>query len=155
MPVPIMPVVDKSVQKNIGIDYSFLCEQTPMVSKRKVIASNGDAQLLFDLWAKGYKCLKANTIKMNPSLNVSSRDLMRLKVMGFINKDNDEIEFTSKGKKVITTMSLAEQSTFEKNRQNKKYTEILANMDKRGKKGFRTASDPKFVANNSNRLNLR
>ena len=56
---------------------------------------------------------------------------------------------------VITTMSLGEQSQFEKKRQNKSYTEILASMDKRGKKGYRSASkDPKFSTNNSNRLDL-
>ena len=60
------------------------------------------------------------------------------------------LEITKRGKTIITTMALGEPNKFETSKQQKSYTEILASMDKRGKKGYRT---PKYAASNS--LNLR
>jgi len=154
MSVLVNLIHDRNVPKNTTIDYSFLFNQPS--AKMKVTASDKDAQLLFDLWSHGEKCKKVDTVKIDPSWNIASRDITRLKTLGFIRGNNNEIQFTRKGKYIITTMSLAEQSAFEKIKKNKSYTEILASMDKRGKKGYRTAScNPKFNINTSNILNLR
>lgn len=154
MPIPIKYIHDQDVVKSTHIDYSFLFNEPP--KKLKVTASDKDAKLLFELWSNGSKHHKADTVKIDPSFNIASRDLMRLKALGFISGNNDEVEFTRKGKMVITTMSLSEQSAFEKIKKEKSYTEILAGMNKKGKKGFRmAASDPKFDINTGNNLNLK
>jgi len=154
MPIPIKLMYDRDVPKKTHIDYAFLFNQPP--ARMKVTASDKDAKLLFEIWSKGEKCKKADTVKIDPSLNVASRDLMRLKTLGFINGNKDEVQFTRKGKMIITTMSLAEGSAFEKIRKEKSYTEILAGMNKKGKKGFRIASsDPKFDIHTGNILNLK
>lgn len=152
MPVPIMRVPDKQQDKNTAIDYSFLLN-TPVASKKTVVASNKDASLLFELWANGETV--DDTIKIKSTPNITSKDILRLKTLGFLVGDVTAVKFTRKGKLVITTMALGEKSEFEKNREQKSYTEILASMNKRGKKGFRTASnEPKFAINGSNNLNL-
>lgn len=149
MPVPIKLIRDEKIENNNSIDYSFLVSQpTP----KKVFASNKDASLLFELWSKGEK-IDSETYKIGSS--VESKDFMRLKSLGFVTGNLSGLQFTNKGKMVITTMSLGESNQFADKRSNKSYTEILASMDKRGKKGFRTASvDPKFSTNNSNSLDL-
>ena len=148
MPVPIRPIPDDGNNKS-GIDYSFLFEkQQP--KKKTVTASNKDASLLFKLWSTGKK-MDEDTIEVSSDINISSRDIMRLKTMGFLTGGTEKVKFTKKGKIVITTMVLSEESNFQKKRKQKPYTEILANMNKRGKKGFRTA---KFAADNTNRLRL-
>ena len=72
--------------------------------------------------------------------------------MGFISSVNDEIKITKKGKVIITTMALGEENAFNKKKTPKKYTEILASMNKRNKPGYRI---PKFASDNNNRLDLR
>ena len=152
MPIPIKFINDKEITKSTKIDYSFLFNQPP--AKMKVTASDKDAQLLFELWSKGVKCQKEDTVKVDAS--IASKDIIRLKTMGFISGNKDEVQFTRKGKMVITTLSLSEQSAFERVKQTKSYTEILANMSKKGKKGYRMAScDPKFDIHTGNNLNLK
>lgn len=158
MPVPIKTITDNpsEQQNNTHMDYSFLFNQQPDNSKKKVTASNRDAKMLYDIWSNCKKC-GANDIFQIDVNKFSQRDIMRLKVMGFITKkDDDKVAFTSMGKRVVTTMSLGEQNAFLKTRKNKKYTEILASMDKKGKKGFRSASDVSvFSTNNNNKINLK
>ena len=72
--------------------------------------------------------------------------------MGFLTGGVDEVKLTRSGKIVITTMALGEVNSFAKAKQQKSYTEILASMDKRGKKGYRI---PKYAANTSNNLKLK
>jgi hypothetical protein len=121
--------------------------------KKTVVASNQDASLLFELWKNGETI--EDTVKINPSPSVTARDILRLKTLGFLMGDLQTIKFTRKGKMVITTMALGEKSQFENKREPKSYTEILASMNKRGKKGFRIAgSEPKYVVNGSNNLDL-
>jgi predicted extracellular nuclease len=146
MPIPIMPLPDRNTDKSSGnLDYSFLFNQP---EKKIVTASNQDASLLFKLWSSGQKG-SSDSIKVDTNV-ISSKDIIRLKSMGFLQGDTSAVQFTKKGKMVITTMALGEDSQFEKRRQEKKYTEILASMDKRGKKGFRVASnDPKFATGNN------
>jgi len=148
MPVPIMPV--KNVERgNTGIDYSILFNQ-PV--NRTVIASNSDASLLFELWDKGEKGSKPDAVKVSADAKITSEDIRRLKGMGLIVGDSKEVQFTKKGKMVITTMSLGEGSKFEKVKQKKSYTEILASMSKRNKKGYRI---PRFATNTANNLDIR
>lgn len=149
MPTPIRSIPDNmNESKNQGIDYSFLLNMPE--PKRTVTASNKDADLLFDLWTKGSRDEGSEVIKVDASVN--RRDIMRLKTMGFITSSDDgRVEFTKKGKIVITTMALGEVSTYEKNITPKKYTEILASMNKRNKPGYRI---PTFATNNDNNLRL-
>jgi len=148
MPVPIKYIRDEK-SENIGIDYSFLLNVPVSTNKKTVVANNQDASLLFEIWKNGERNSETDSIKIN---NIASKDLLRLKTMGFITGTLSEVKFTRKGKIIITTMALGETSQFENKRQEKKYTEILASMDKRNKPGYRT---PKFAANNSNLLNLK
>lgn len=149
MPVPIRSIPDMPTN-NLTIDYSFLLSIPE--PKKKVLASNKDAELLFKIWSNGEKENNSEIIKLNESLGVNRRDIVRLKTMGLISTSGDDkIEFTKKGKVVISTMALGEESAFEKNRTQKNYTEILASMDKRGKQGYRI---PRFATNNNNNLRL-
>ena len=149
MPVPIGRVPDNDRNpKNVGFDYSILFNNPPM-EKKTVTASNKDASLLLEIWSKGERT-ETDGIKLNSNINATSRDIMRLKTMGFIMGDSNEITFTKRGKIVITTMTLGEESEFDKKRQAKPYSEILANMTKG--KGYRI---PKYASNNNNRLNLK
>ncbi len=151
MPVPIGRVPDNVREsKNIGMDYSFLFNAPP-VEKKTVTASNKDASLLLEIWSKGERMEKSDSIKI-ANINVPSRDIMRLKTMGFIMGDTSEVKFTKRGKIVITTMTLGEESAFEKNKVEKPYSEILASLSKKTKPGYRI---PKFASNNNNNLNLR
>jgi len=151
MPVPIKGNVPYNCQKSTTIDYSFLFNDAPQ--RKTVIAGNKDASLLFELWQNGEKVNDA--IKINQSKNVTAQDISRLKSLGFLEGDINAVKFTRKGKMVVTTMSLGEKNQFENNKQQKSYTEILASMSKKNKKGFRIASsDPKFATDNSNHLDL-
>lgn len=150
MPVPIRNIPDQQIEKHYNIDYSFLLNGP--ATKKTVIASNKDADLLFELWSKGEKVDESDAIKLSDSSGFNKKDLIRLKTMGLISASEDGIvKITKKGKTVITTMALGEESTFEKNSEPKKYTEILASMDKRKKTGYRI---PKFANNNNNNLRL-
>jgi len=151
MPVPIRLNMDKG-RENTSIDYSFLLNSIEPEKKNKkiVTASNSDATLLFDIWSKSEK-INEDTFKVDVSV-VASKDILRLKTRGFLTGGLNEVHFTPKGKTIITTMVLGETNRFEKGADKQKsYTEILASMDKRGKKGYRI---PKYAANNSNRLRL-
>ena len=154
MPVPIRPIPDNRREEKMFSDYSVLLNMLPVVppKKKTVEASNQDASLLFEIWASGEKVDGEDTVKISPSMNISSRDIMRLKTMGFLTGGTEEVKFTRRGKIVITTMALGETNNFEKRKQQKSYTEILASMNKRGKKGFRT---PKFASNTSNNLRIK
>ena len=152
MPVPIKSIPDimREKEEQHLMDYSFLAELVPQSTKlKKVTASNKDASLLFEIWSKSEK-INDESLKVSPSIN--SKDILRLKSRGFLTGNNDEVKLTKKGRMVVTTMALGEPSQFEKDKERKNYNEILASMDKRGKKGYRI---PKYAANNSNNLNLR
>ena len=154
MPVPIMPIPDNRREDKVSRDYSILLNVSPSLppKKKTVQASNSDATLLFEIWTKGEKSSNEDSVKISSVMNISSKDIMRLKTMGFLTGGIDEVQFTRRGKIVITTMALGEVNNFEKNRQPKSYTEILASMNKRGKKGFRI---PAYSANTSNNLRLK
>jgi hypothetical protein len=149
MPVPIMPIKDNSEENNNFVDYSFLANFQGALEnkKKKVEASNSDAELLMKVWLDSEKNENGLSLKEN----FSSRDIMRLKTYGFIQGSSSEFELTEKGKKVITVMALGEANRFEKSRVQKSYLEIMASMDKKGKKGYRI---PKFASNNSNNLKI-
>jgi hypothetical protein len=172
MPVPIRPIADQ--KNNINMDYSFLFN-TPPPTKKTVTASNKDASVLYEIWDKGEK-IEEDKFRINLSDKITHGDIARLKGLGFLVGSNEinQVKFTKKGKIIITTMTLGEVNQFEKKRSPKKYTEILASMDKKGKRGFRIAqtqpntqpvaqqpvqpttalTGPKFLANTSNNLNL-
>ena len=150
MPIPIKSIPDKMVEKEYTVDYSFLFNALEKTSNKKVVmASNRDADLLYQIWLQSEK-KEDGTIKVGTDIN--PKDIMRLKANGFVDGDTENIQFTRKGKTVITTMTLAEPNNFAKHKQRKDYNEILASMDKRGKQGYRI---PKYASNNTNSLNLK
>lgn len=152
MPVPIKPIEDRERRDyKQTIDYSFLATLTPQPAKtsKTVVASNKDASLLYELWSMAEKGNKEGTYKIDSSIN--SKDIMRLKTRGFLTGNSEEVKFTKKGRMIVTTMALSEPNNFAKEKKQKKYTEILAYNDKRGKKGYRL---PKYATDNSNNLRL-
>ena len=153
MPVPIKPIPDNPIDDSSVSNYSFLASFQPAKPKKKITeASNNDASLLFDLWTAGERGDGENTIIISDSMGISSREITRLKTMGFLTGGSGEVKVTRKGKIVITTMVLGETNKFESSKQEKSYTEILASMSKRGKPGYRNAQ---YSPNNSNCLNLK
>ena len=62
-----------------------------------------------------------------------------MKTVGLIAGSGEEMKFTERGKRIIMTMALAEDSKFEKVKKDKSYHEILASMNKRGKAGYRAS----------------
>lgn len=154
MPIPIKLNNDKVLDKNDFVDYSILATYVESSDKKTIVASNKDAELLFNIWLKCEKDEMNNTYKL--ANNIDNKDVLRLKTNGFISGGIDKISFTRKGQMVITTMALSEPNKFEVKKQRKPYNEILANMNKRGKTGYRIASDARFFnTNTSNNLDLR
>jgi len=155
MPVPIKPVQDNSIGYSSPVDYSFLADYSQPTTQKKskfVSASNKDAELLFEIWDKGEHQEGSNTDTFILDETISSRDILRLKTYGFLTGGIDKVQFTIKGKTVITTMVLSEPNRFEIKKQNKSYRDILAGMNKIGKPGYRI---PKYAANTSNNMDLR
>jgi len=147
MPIPIRPR-SQQPEKNTYLDYSFLANHMP-AQKKVVTASDKDAEALMKIWLNAEQA--NGQYKITSSVELSSREIMRLKSQGFVTGSSSQVEFTDRGKKVITVMALGEGNNFQANRTDKSYIEILASMDHRGKSGYRT---PKFAANNSNSLRV-
>jgi hypothetical protein len=150
MPIPIRPFENNTLDNNRFVDYSFLAKQIVSNDKKKVTASNKDAELLMKIWLEAEN--KGEKFAISSNLNLSSRDIMRLKTYGLIAGNSNDLEITERGRKVITVMALGEGNKFEKGKKEKNYLEIMASMDKRGKDGYRI---PKFCSSNSNSLNVK
>jgi len=155
MPIPIKPISEQSkyTETNFQVDYSMLINIVPdikAVSDKKIItASDSDAKNLMEIWEKAEK-ESDGSFKINKDIKVSYRDIMRLKTNGLLIGTNENVKFTDKAKTVIRTMVLGENNNFLKNQKQKSYTEIMASMDKRGKKGYRLTSltsGPRFASN--------
>lgn len=148
MPVPIQKIhenVDKTAgEGNFYIDYSLLLNNLPRESKKIVTASDEDAELLIRLWSSADQ-VSEDIYKVKNS-KVSQDDILRLKAHGFLTGSSEEVKFTGKAKTVITTMALGENNALQKNVKKKPYTEIMAAMSLKGKKGYRI---PKFAANSN------
>ena len=152
MPVPIRYIADKGRGESNPMDFSILLNFTPAPTpkKKKITASNKDAALLYELWDRAERTGE-DTLNVNSLNGINSKDILRLKTRGFISGGSEEVKVTKKGKYVITVMALNEPSQFEAKRIEKGYNEILADMSKRGKPGYRI---PKFATNNYNNLRL-
>lgn len=166
MPVPIRCLPgyfhNQGGEPKPSIDYSFLFDQMQGVpQKRSVTASNHDASILYEIWLNGEKIgdHKYRIADVVANKTITSRDVMSLKARGFVTGGLEEVELTQKGRSIITTMALGESNAFLKGKKGKNYSEILASMNKRGKKGYRIAStgqgSPKYRADNSNSIDLR
>jgi len=149
MPIPIRPMQGPPEENNQFIDYSFLAKQVINNEKKKVTASNKDADLLMKIWLEAEN--KNDQFVISSDLGLSSRDIARLKTYGLVTGGSDGVKITERGKKVITVMALGEGNKLEKGKSEKSYLEIMASMDKRGKDGYRI---PKFCSNTSNNLNV-
>jgi len=139
MPIPVKRC--DNVSSMDSIDFSALLnsfnttlEQTDS-SKLNIVASNRDADLLMDIWENS-EC-KNDDLVIKPGYEVDNSDIIRLKTSGLLTGDSAQISLTKRGKKIITVMLLGEPNNFEKNRQTKKFNEILASINKRGKAGYR------------------
>jgi hypothetical protein len=153
MPIPIKPVSEQNNEKYSGmelqLDYSFLAsipDIKAITDKKIVTASDSDAKTLMEIWETAEK--DGDFFKISNKMDVSYRDIMRLKTNGLLIGTNERVQLTDRAKIVIRTMVLGENNNFLKNQKQKSYTEIMASMDKRGKKGYRiTSSIPKFASN--------
>ena len=138
MPIPIAPIGSGNghpQENNKFVDYSFLAQKIVETDKKKVTASNKDADLLMKIWLEAET--KNGKILVSSRIGITSRDIMRLKTFGLITGNADELQLTERGRKVITVMALGEGNKFEKGKLDKNYLEITASMDKRGKEGYR------------------
>jgi len=149
MPVPIQKIhsVEKeSSDSNFFIDYSLLLNTMPKTKKKIVTASDEDAELLVRFWTTAETVNGSDEMFRVPKDKLSNEDILRLKAHGFLTGSTDEVKFTSKAKAVITTMALGESNAFTKMQKKKSYTEIIASMNLKGKKGYRI---PKYAANSN------
>jgi hypothetical protein len=140
MPIPIQPVNSKDSVPQENVDYSFLKQYIPDVNLTTAgfnIVSNKDAENLMKIWLQGDK--KENFEFDLQNNIIASTDLSRLKINGLVQSSGSKCKITDKGRKVITTMTLSESNQFLRVKKEKKYTEIMASMNKRGKKGYRIA----------------
>ena len=152
MPLPIAPIGrgrEPLQENNMFMDYSFLAKKVIESDKKKVTASNKDADLLMKIWLEAEA--QGDKFVISSDLGLSSRDIMRLKTYGLLSGDSSSVALTERGRKVITVMALGEGNKFERGKSEKSYLEIMASMDKRGKDGYRI---PKFCSNTSNNLNI-
>jgi hypothetical protein len=151
MPVPIRPIQNSipGGENNNFLDYSFLAQQVTHNEKKKVTASNSDAEALMKIWLEADT--KGGKYSISSDFGLSRREITRLKSYGLVAGSDDDLVITDRGRKVITVMALGEGNKFEKGKSEKNYLEILASMDKRGKDGYRI---PKFCSNTSNNLDV-
>jgi len=121
------------------LDVSFLANHMPQkeASDFTVTLSDRDADHVMDIWLHA-KQLGKDTFNI-AELGIDNKDIIRLKSRGLIVGGVGQVSFTNKGRTVVKTMTLGENNKFLKSRKKKSYTEILASMDKRGKKGYRMA----------------
>jgi len=155
MPVPIRPIinVDKGDSRST-FDYSFLADAyvnslSAPSKTHKLAASNNDAELLFKIWQVSEK--REDGSLCIDGCDITSSEILRLKSRGILSGGVTDINLTKKGKAMITVLALSEPNRFEKNSKEKSYREILANMDKKNKGGYRI---PKFASNNNNNIRL-
>ena len=154
MPIPIGLVSGQKdgPENNALMDVSFLFNHmnTKEASGLSRDVVDKDAADLMKIWLHAKKINK-DTFAIK-GIDLDNKDLLRLKARGLVSGGTDSVKFTSKAKTVILTMALGENNDFLKNKKEKSYTEILASMDKRGKKGYRIAS---MFDENSHLLNLK
>lgn len=150
MPIPIKPIKDESENGDF-LDYSFLSNQISNQSnKLKTVASSKDAEILMKIWLEAEN--SNDGFKLTENLGLDTKDVSRLKSFGLLSGSSSEVKFTERAKKIITVMALGEGNKLEKGRIDKSYIEILASMDKKGKKGYRI---PKFASSSSNNLRVK
>jgi len=148
MPLPIQKIhtLEKETSdSNFFIDYSLLLNTMPK-EKKIVTASDEDAELLIRFWTTADKLSESEEVYRVSNSKLTNEDILRLKAHGFLTGSSEEVKFTSKAKAVITTMALGESNAFTKQQKKKSYTEIIASMSLKGKKGYRI---PKFAANSN------
>jgi len=154
MPIPIGLVNGKAnkPEDNSFLDISFLSNYMPKEAG-KILASSSDkdADDLMKIWLNAEKV--GSDIFEVKKVDIQNKDLLRLKSRGLISGGTDKVKFTSKGKTVIATMACGEKNKFLGDKKEKSYTEILASMDKRGKKGYRIAKN--VYSADSHLLNLK
>ena len=140
MPIPIGLVSGQpeKPENNSFLDASFLMNYMPTKEAGlPTKLADKDAADLMKIWLSAKK-IDNETFEVK-NVDLDNNTLIRLKSRGLISGGTEKIKFTSKAKTVISTMALGENNDFLKNKKEKSYTEILASMDKRGKKGYRIA----------------
>jgi len=150
MPVPIRPNSHSENNDQSVTDVSFLASHLPRKEARVGRASDRDAAAIMKIWLQA-KHIEDNTFVVNEEMGLSARDISRLKSNGLVSGYAGKLSLTDKAKSVIAVMSLSETNKMLNGQRQKSYTEIMASMDKRGKKGYRI---PKYAADSSNTLRL-
>jgi len=145
MPVPINPNGPKKGMEKLAnytslLDVSFLAQSLAGIDKNAYVlrGDNKNATLVMQLWTQAKK-KDDGRFKLITSSKFSSYEISQLRSLGMIVGNSESFEFTEKGRKVIKVMALGEENKLRKEKAKKSYTEILASMDKRGKKGYRIA----------------
>jgi hypothetical protein len=156
MPLPINLISrnpsEENPKNNNLLDVSFLASnlhQQKEASDYSFGLSDRDASHVMNIWLHGKKIGKDQFDLSD--VDIDNKDVLRLKTRGLISGGTKEIKITNKGKSVVKTMALGESNKFLNNRKEKSYTEILASMDKRGKRGYRIAG---IYDENSHLINL-
>ncbi len=142
MPVPIQLVngPTEKIKSDGLLDISFLAHHMPKeASGLSYGVTDSDADNVMNIWLNAKK-IDNDTFEIK-SMDIDNQTIIRLKSRGLISGGTDNVKFTSRGKGVVKTMSLGESNNFLSKKKEKSYTEILASMDKRGKKGYRIAAD--------------
>jgi hypothetical protein len=151
MPVPIAPMNNYYTQEApremtepadyMSINWSMLDGLVPEKSgssKNKTKISSSDASFLFKFWKESDNdgsSILSNSEKFNNS------DVLRLKALGFVSGETDDLKFTERAKEVIKNIVLSQNNDLLKGKVDKPYTEILAEMDARKKSGIRLSMD--------------
>jgi len=142
MPVPIQLVngPTEKIKSDGLLDISFLANHMPKeASGLSYGVTDSDADNVMNIWLNAKK-IDNETFEIK-SMDIDNQTIIRLKSRGLISGGTDNVKFTSRGKGIVKTMSLGESNNFLNKKKEKSYTEILASMDKRGKKGYRIAAD--------------
>jgi len=151
MPIPINPVNTSYDNAQTNLFHSEFTDLSTGGGRQIKEANNRDASILMDIWLKAAR--DDNAFVVNDDM-AGNRDLARLKAKGFISADfgSQKVSFTERGKSIIAVIALGENNKMIKNQKPKPYTEIMASMNKRGKKGYRI---PRYASDNTNNLNLK
>ena len=153
MPIPIKPngQNNQAIQASpIITDVSFLASHLPVKEARVGNTSDKDAGALMKIWLQA-KRSDDDTFIIDENIGLSARDISRLKINGLVSGESGKVSLTDKAKSVIAVMSLGETNKMLRGKRQRSYTEIMASIDKRGKKGYRI---PKYAADSSNTLRL-
>ena len=133
MPMPIRPSnsSDSGLNSYFPVNMEMLQDDllANTLLKKTALASDGEADILFNIWKNSSVVNKENEIEKkiySVGKNVNKNDLLKLKASGLIIGDDKKIRFTNRAANIIKTMVLGEQNSFGKQSIKKPYSIVLA-----------------------------